>query len=80
MEPPTCSNCMYFNKKFNLKNESDHYPNDTEKCFFLKNKIKKLISYTDYPYPPKIQRYLGKKVIILDNKKQNSQSNSMNQP
>lgn len=54
-----CVNCAFYNCKFNQNRCTDHYPNDTNKCDYLKFRINKLLNTFDYPTSPRVPRYLG---------------------
>ena len=63
-----CLNCDFYNKKYKQNKCTNHHPNDTSGCEYIKHKIQKLMKETDYPTLPKIPKYLGKipgQVLIL---------------
>lgn len=49
-----CINCAYFNYKFQKNYKTEHACYDLEKCESLKNLIKKVTNFIDYPVEPKI--------------------------
>lgn len=55
-----CVNCEFYNDKYNQKKCTNHHPNDTTKCEYIKFKLQKLMNMTDYPTLPRIPKFLGR--------------------
>lgn len=55
-----CVNCAFYNGKYNQDKCTNHHPNDTSKCEYIKFKLQKLLNTTDYPTMPKIPKFLGR--------------------
>lgn len=57
-EAMKCVNCAFYKEKYNEDKCTNHYPNDTTKCEYIKFKLQKLMNMTDYPTLPKIPKFL----------------------
>lgn len=55
-----CLNCDYYNKKYKQNKCTNHHPNDTSTCEYLRHRINKILNETDYPTLPKIPKFIGK--------------------
>lgn len=57
---PRCVNCIFLNTQHNKQLDVNHSANDTEKCEFLKGRLRNIIAKTDYPVKPSLPRFVGK--------------------
>lgn len=55
-----CVNCDFYNEKFGQNKCTNHHPNDTASCEYLKHRLQKLLNKMDYPILPKVPKLLGK--------------------